>query len=93
MSSDLSHHIASPVAPSEGAKASIPREPTDAMHQTRATDFIGRRTSISYQNDNGPYLLAICKLPPRSALKVRATWSSMMFMTPMCECVQVTCYC
>ncbi|VAI78695.1 unnamed protein product [Triticum turgidum subsp. durum] len=33
------------------------------MHKTRAVDFLGRRTPIVYQNDNGPCpLLAICNV-------------------------------
>jgi hypothetical protein len=33
------------------------------MHRTRAVDFLGRRTPIVYQNDNGPCpLLAICNV-------------------------------
>ncbi|KAL5205885.1 hypothetical protein ABZP36_034094 [Zizania latifolia] len=33
------------------------------MHKTRAVDFLGRRTPIVYQNDNGPcLLLAICNV-------------------------------
>ena len=39
-----------------------PLEPPEVMHKTRAVDFLGRRTPIVYQNDNGPCpLLAICE--------------------------------
>ncbi|TVU07618.1 hypothetical protein EJB05_40982 [Eragrostis curvula] len=38
-------------------------EPREVMHRTRAVDFLGRRTPIVYQNDNGPCpLLAICNV-------------------------------
>ncbi|XP_051199400.1 uncharacterized protein [Lolium perenne] len=40
-----------------------PPEPLEVMHKTRAVDFLGRRTPIVYQNDNGPCpLLAICNV-------------------------------
>ncbi|KAL5224191.1 hypothetical protein ABZP36_010830 [Zizania latifolia] len=38
-------------------------EAPEVMHKTRAVDFLGRRTPIIYQNDNGPCpLLAICNV-------------------------------
>uniref|UniRef100_A0ACD5Z6Q0 Uncharacterized protein n=1 Tax=Avena sativa TaxID=4498 RepID=A0ACD5Z6Q0_AVESA len=41
----------------------LPLEPPEVMHKTRAVDFLGRRTPIVYQNDNGPCpLLAICNV-------------------------------
>ncbi|CAM0909833.1 unnamed protein product [Alopecurus aequalis] len=40
-----------------------PLEPPEVMHKTRAVEFLGRRTPIVYQNDNGPCpLLAICNV-------------------------------
>ncbi|XP_062234132.1 uncharacterized protein LOC133931289 isoform X2 [Phragmites australis] len=56
-----------PVAP-PGAAGVDPQpapdaEPSEVMHRTRAVDFLGRRTPIVYQNDNGPCpLLAICNV-------------------------------
>jgi ubiquitin carboxyl-terminal hydrolase MINDY-1/2 len=72
MSSDPSPHLPSPVAPPGAAEADPhhlpqPAEPHEVMHRTRAVDFLGRRTPIVYQNDNGPCpLLAICELSPSS---------------------------
>ena len=71
MSSDPSPHLPAPVAPPGAAEvdpqsqpAEPPAEPPEVMHRTRAVDFLGRRTPIVYQNDNGPCpLLAICELP------------------------------
>ncbi|KAF0903701.1 hypothetical protein E2562_029073 [Oryza meyeriana var. granulata] len=60
-----------PPAPPPGAAAAdpdpapapAPLEPPEVMHKTRAVDFLGRRTPIVYQNDNGPCpLLAICNV-------------------------------
>ncbi|PWZ23396.1 Ubiquitin carboxyl-terminal hydrolase MINDY-1 [Zea mays] len=68
MSSDPSPHLPSPVAPPGAAEADPhhlpqPAEPHEVMHRTRAVDFLGRRTPIVYQNDNGPCpLLAICNV-------------------------------
>ncbi|WVZ78551.1 hypothetical protein U9M48_026243 [Paspalum notatum var. saurae] len=69
MSSDPSPHLPAPVAPPGAAEAvdpepqSQPAEPPEVMHRTRAVDFLGRRTPIVYQNDNGPCpLLAICNV-------------------------------
>jgi hypothetical protein len=72
MSSDPLPHLPAPVAPPGAAEvdpqsqpAAPPAEPPEVMHRTRAVDFLGRRTPIVYQNDNGPCpLLAICELPP-----------------------------
>ena len=71
MSSDPVPHLPAPVAPPGAAEvdpqsqpAEPPAEPPEVMHRTRAVDFLGRRTPIVYQNDNGPCpLLAICELP------------------------------
>uniref|UniRef100_A0A0E0LFK1 MINDY deubiquitinase domain-containing protein n=1 Tax=Oryza punctata TaxID=4537 RepID=A0A0E0LFK1_ORYPU len=69
MSTDQPH--LPPPAPPPGAAAdpeSTPApppqlEPPEVMHKTRAVDFLGRRTPIVYQNDNGPCpLLAICNV-------------------------------
>ncbi|CAD6335419.1 unnamed protein product [Miscanthus lutarioriparius] len=70
MSSDPSPHLPSQVAPPGAAEADPqplplpqPAEPPEVMHRTRAVDFLGRRTPIVYQNDNGPCpLLAICNV-------------------------------
>ncbi|RCV23169.1 hypothetical protein SETIT_4G277300v2 [Setaria italica] len=70
MSSDPSPHLPAPVAPPGAAEvdpqsqpAAPPAEPPEVMHRTRAVDFLGRRTPIVYQNDNGPCpLLAICNV-------------------------------
>jgi len=70
MSSDPSPHLPAPVAPPGAAEvdpqsqpAEPPAEPPEVMHRTRAVDFLGRRTPIVYQNDNGPCpLLAICNV-------------------------------
>ncbi|CAL5050130.1 unnamed protein product [Urochloa decumbens] len=70
MSSDPSPHLPTPVAPPGAAEvdpqsqpAAPPAEPPEVMHRTRAVDFLGRRTPIVYQNDNGPCpLLAICNV-------------------------------
>ncbi|KAJ1261004.1 hypothetical protein BS78_10G275000 [Paspalum vaginatum] len=67
MSSDPSPHLPAPVAPPGAAEAVDPQpqpaEPPEVMHRTRAVDFLGRRTPIVYQNDNGPCpLLAICNV-------------------------------
>ncbi|XP_044959884.1 ubiquitin carboxyl-terminal hydrolase MINDY-2 isoform X2 [Hordeum vulgare subsp. vulgare] len=57
-----------PPAPPLGAldpepEPAQPLEPPEVMHKTRAVDFLGRRTPIVYQNDNGPCpLLAICNV-------------------------------
>ncbi|KAM0871307.1 hypothetical protein ACQ4PT_039475 [Festuca glaucescens] len=57
-----------PPAPPLGAldpepAPALPLEPLEVMHKTRAVDFLGRRTPIVYQNDNGPCpLLAICNV-------------------------------
>uniref|UniRef100_A0A0E0Q2K1 MINDY deubiquitinase domain-containing protein n=1 Tax=Oryza rufipogon TaxID=4529 RepID=A0A0E0Q2K1_ORYRU len=73
MSTDQPH--LPPPAPPPGAAAADPPEstpapppppplePPEVMHKTRAVDFLGRRTPIVYQNDNGPCpLLAICNV-------------------------------
>ncbi|XP_025814155.1 ubiquitin carboxyl-terminal hydrolase MINDY-1-like isoform X1 [Panicum hallii] len=70
MSSDPLPHLPAPVAPPGAAEvdpqsqpAAPPAEPPEVMHQTRAVDFLGRRTPIVYQNDNSPCpLLAICNV-------------------------------
>ncbi|XP_062229809.1 uncharacterized protein LOC133927378 [Phragmites australis] len=69
MSSDPLPQLPSPVAPPGAAGVdpqprSVPNaEPPEVMHRTRAVDFLGRRTPIVYQNDNGPCpLLAICNV-------------------------------
>jgi hypothetical protein len=104
MSSDPSLHLPSPVAPPDAAEVDPQSaEPPEVMHRTRAVDFLGRRTPIVYQNDNGPCpLLAICELPPPSfdsetsrvrRASARARWSPAMFMAPARVCVQVTCCC
>ncbi|KQK17516.1 ubiquitin carboxyl-terminal hydrolase MINDY-2 [Brachypodium distachyon] len=56
-----------PPAPPPGAvdpePPAPPLEPPEVMHKTRTVDFLGRRTPIVYQNDNGPCpLLAICNV-------------------------------
>uniref|UniRef100_A0A0D9WU23 MINDY deubiquitinase domain-containing protein n=1 Tax=Leersia perrieri TaxID=77586 RepID=A0A0D9WU23_9ORYZ len=65
-------HLPPPVPPPGAAAAADPDsapapmpplEPPEVMHKTRAVDFLGRRTPIVYQNDNGPCpLLAICNV-------------------------------
>ncbi|KAL6603496.1 hypothetical protein ACP70R_043857 [Stipagrostis hirtigluma subsp. patula] len=72
MSSDPAPQLPPPVAPPGAAAAADPQpqpapaadaEPPEVMHRTRAVDFLGRRTPILYQNDNGPCpLLAICNV-------------------------------
>ena len=84
MSSDPSPHLPSQVAPPGAAEADPqplplpqPAEPPEVMHRTRAVDFLGRRTPIVYQNDNGPCpLLAICELPPHPPVRLRTLASS-----------------
>jgi hypothetical protein len=61
------------------------------MHQTRAVDFLGRRTPIVYQNNNGPCpLLAICELPldsepPTSLPRARSAFPAVL-MSPVFVC-------
>nr|CAB3468986.1 unnamed protein product [Digitaria exilis] len=70
-SEDPSSYLPMPVAPPGAAAEADPQhqplappaEPFEVMHRTRAVDFLGRRTPIVYQNDNGPCpLLAICNV-------------------------------
>lgn len=78
MSSDPSPHLPAPVPPpgaaevdpqSQSQPPAPPAEPPEVMHRTRAVDFLGRRTPIVYQNDNGPCpLLAICELSFRHSI-------------------------
>ncbi|KAK3134549.1 hypothetical protein QOZ80_6AG0550610 [Eleusine coracana subsp. coracana] len=72
MSSDPPAQLPPPVPPPGAAADPEPQsqsepaldaEPPEVMHRTRAVDFLGRRTPIVYQNDNGPCpLLAICNV-------------------------------
>lgn len=65
-----------------------PAEPFEVMHRTRAVDFLGRRTPIVYQNDNGPCpLLAICELSPFDSESLRVLvlcWRCSCL--PLCVC-------
>ncbi|PVH38754.1 hypothetical protein PAHAL_5G345100 [Panicum hallii] len=68
-----------------------PAEPPEVMHRTRAVNFLGRRTPIVYQNDNGPCLLrAICELPldsepPASLPRTRSAFPAVL-MSPVFVC-------
>ena len=105
MSSDPSPHLPAPVAPPGAAEvdpqsqpAEPPAEPPEVMHRTRAVDFLGRRTPIVYQNDNGPCpLLAICELPFDSEPPLRVHRAcQVLFQWYLCllfSFVQVTCCC
>lgn len=91
MSSDgPSPHLPAPVAPPGAAveadpQSQPPAEPLEVMHRTRAVDFLGRRTPIVYQNDNGPCpLLAICELSPFDSESLRV-----LVLCRRCSCLRL----
>jgi hypothetical protein len=88
MSSDPPAQLPPPVPPPGAAADPEPQpapdaEPPEVMHRTRAVDFLGRRTPIVYQNDNGPCpLLAICEL----SRSISAVSSSPALV--LCDCLR-----